>query len=119
MSLLILSKRQKRVNALHQLVNEVQDNEWNKVPARVRSNPEEVSSLDIYFKQTALHPTCHRYPPIEFIRTMMEAVPCITVFTNINEETPLQLACEATSEESSEIFNRLLPTYCRYDRPRW
>jgi hypothetical protein len=47
MSLLISSKRQKRVSVLHQLVNEVRGNEWNKVLARVRSNPEEVSSLGV------------------------------------------------------------------------
>lgn len=49
MSILSSCERQKKVNTLHQLVNEVRGNEWDKVIARVKSNPEEVSVQGVYF----------------------------------------------------------------------
>jgi hypothetical protein len=47
MSMPLSAKRQKQVNVLHELVNNVRGNEWGKVIARVKSHPEEVSVVGV------------------------------------------------------------------------
>mmetsp|Transcript_14832 Transcript_14832/g.21175 ORF Transcript_14832/g.21175 Transcript_14832/m.21175 type:complete len:443 (-) Transcript_14832:50-1378(-) len=85
-------------NELHELINNVGDNEWAEVIARLRTHPQEVSVQGRY-GHTALHLSCYRYPPTTVVRAILEAAPGITALQDGDGETPLHLALGFASEE--------------------
>lgn len=94
---------------LHRLISLEQDDIWESVLDRLKSNPEDVSFQGPHFGQTSLHVACIRYPPLAVIQALLGCAPQTALLQNNNGETALHISCNCSSHEVQLELIRAAP----------